>query len=206
MRNRLRLILMLAAACGSASALVNAYSAAPRTAQQSGWTPQYGSVSEILTCCWDSLGGTAGGYVELFQGDTGRGGSYDLNVYEYPDGVLPIASQVGVHARAGHTWLRFDDLTVSGPFVKGRKYEFKFTRSGSDSVQFYFSEVSGGGPYGYGVMKVGNDTIHDRDLWMRLYSVMDPVAPDFFGVNTRLFSLHWSDGHDTVALQAAPAA
>ncbi len=61
-------MLLLAVSIGLGLALVRAYSVSPRTAAMSGWTgilEPNNSVSEIVTCCWDSLGGTSGGYVEL---------------------------------------------------------------------------------------------------------------------------------------------
>jgi hypothetical protein len=55
-------------------------------------------------------------------------------------------------------------------FTKGKQYEFRFTRSGSDSINYYFSDDN---PYGYGAIKGGGVQPDIRDLCLRVYGVMD---------------------------------
>jgi hypothetical protein len=59
--------ILLVAAASIAVALVQAYSVAPKTAAMSGWTGRGDTVSEVVTCNFDSLV-----YVELFAGDKGN--------------------------------------------------------------------------------------------------------------------------------------
>ena len=120
-----------------AMALVSAYHVELVTAAQSGWTSTvYGHdyVSEIVTCCWDELDSASTGYCELFQGDTGTGSQYKLDIYEYPSGPL-VAYRYNVAPGRDNAWLRFDRirLETGESFTKGKLYEFRFTRTGSDS-------------------------------------------------------------------------
>jgi hypothetical protein len=160
MRYRIAVVVLLTMASVSLG-LVVGYKVEPVKAAWSGATdtiPPNNKVSQILTCCWDSLGGTAGGYVELFQGDTGTGSQYKLDIYEYPEGTR-VAGNPGQHAATPTSWLQFPVEMVPGEsFVKGRKYSFTFTRSGQDSVQYYFDASD---PYDnqYGWMKIGTDGV-----------------------------------------------
>ena len=63
-RPRLMVALVLVCAlAASGLAATRAYFVEPRTASESGWTPLYGNVSEIVTCNWDELDSSC--YVEL---------------------------------------------------------------------------------------------------------------------------------------------
>jgi len=137
MRRTAQVAVLLLVAVTASHGLVRAYSVEPVSALLSGkvWgDPQYGGVSEVLTCCWDQLDGASGAYVELFAGDYGQGGACNLAVTDYVSGQ-PVASQTGVLPGGDHTWLRFGGITMEPgrAFTKGKQYEFKFTRSGSDS-------------------------------------------------------------------------
>jgi hypothetical protein len=149
------LFAVLAATVTVASGLVRSYFVEPKSAALSGWTdttPGRDYVSEVVTCCWDELDSASGSYVELFAGETLTGKPYKLDVYEYPDGVFPVASHSGKQARRGHAWLKFPLTVTSGyTFTKGKQYEFRFTRSGSDSIQFYYAENA----YDYGHIVIG---------------------------------------------------
>jgi len=47
-----------------------------------------------------------------------------------------------VHARTPQSWVKMPLTTVPGKsFTKGKEYEFKFTRSGSDSIQFCYDST-----------------------------------------------------------------
>jgi hypothetical protein len=160
-------------AVSMASGNLRAYAIDPVRADWSGKAdprPDYG-VSEVITCNFDELDTAAGGYVELFVGDYHDTTSFNLGIYEYPDGVLPMASALGQHPTKGHSWLRFPVVTASGQsFTKGKRYEFKFTRSGSDSIQYYYQ---GGNPalsdpYSWGWMRVGGTEEVCMDLCARV--------------------------------------
>jgi hypothetical protein len=110
----------------------------PVSATQSGWTKHtYGHdyVSQVLTCNWDELDSTSTGYCELFAGEYGQGGAYNLSILEYPGGPQVAHQDGGTYVRPQH-WVRFDriHLETGRSFTKGKKYEFRFTRSGSDSA------------------------------------------------------------------------
>jgi len=62
-------------------------------------------------------------------------------------------------------WVRFDNWDYHVAFTKGRQLTVKFTRSGSDSIQFYYDND----PYRYGQLIVGQDTYPNRDLACRVY-------------------------------------
>jgi hypothetical protein len=135
MRNTCLLLVVFVTA---ASALVTAYHIEPKTAAMSGKAsgdPQYGGVSVVIRCCWDELDSASTGYVELFQGDTGTGSQYKLDVYEHPSGPL-VAHRYNVAPGRDNAWLRFDriHLEPGRSFTKGKLYEFRFTRSRSDSA------------------------------------------------------------------------
>jgi len=59
----------------SASGSVAGYHVEPVKASWSGWTPQYGNVSQTVVCCWDSLE-----TISLFAGAKGNGGAYYVTV------------------------------------------------------------------------------------------------------------------------------
>ena len=163
-------LLMLAAAASAACGLVRAYSVEPRTAAQSGWTdtaPGQDYVSQIVTCCWDSLDGASGGYADVFAGAVGNGGNYNLDVYDEGGGL--VASHHGVAAKE-HNWVRFNNLAMQPgqSFMKGRQYEFRFTRSGQDSLEYYFDDAAA---YPYGYVVVGGQDHTGWDLAMRVRPV-----------------------------------
>jgi hypothetical protein len=109
----------------------------------SGWTQSEfpnNFVSQGLTINFDELDSAAGAYVELFAGAKGGGGAYHLAVLTNPGG-----SQIASANAAGdvdHKWVKFN-LAVDYPesIVKGKKLTFKFTRSGGDSIQFYYDST-----------------------------------------------------------------
>ena len=176
-----RFSLLLAAAVGVSLALVQAYSVAPVKASWSGWTSHEAPnnrVSELVTCCWDQLDSASGGYVELFQGDTSGTGTYLLSIREYP-GDVAVATSPNTPQGSPHSWLRFSVWMLPGKhFTKGKQYEFRFTRAGTDSINYYYQNDE---PYGYGDSKVGNDVIIGRDLCLRVFGVMDPVDSTYWG-------------------------
>ena len=123
-------LLLAVAAVTAVNASVTAYHIEPRTAAMSGKVrgdPQYGGVSQTVTCNFDSLS-----YIELFAGDTGTTGSgYRVGVW---DGNTELTFATGVQ-RQPSSWVRFDNWNPSGiAFTKGKLLTIKFTRSGGDSA------------------------------------------------------------------------
>lgn len=170
---------LLTATCGSAVGLVSIYHVDPVQATWSGWTHCGDTLSEVITCNFDELDSTAGGYVELFVGFQGAGGTYDLAVTDYVSGRT-VASQTGVLPGRDHAWLRFGSITMEPgrAFTKGKQYELRFACSGSDSIQHYHQ---GGNPYRHGYMRVGSVNHTDSDLCMRVYGRMNPISANLFG-------------------------
>ena len=157
--------LLIFGVVASATALVTAYHIDPRTAAMSGkvsGNPDYGGVSEVLTCNYDSLS-----YVELFAGEKGAGGLYTVAVLEDGAQVMSSNGSQDYDCR----WVRFENWDNHVAFTKGKRYEFKFTRSGSDSIQYYYQ---GGNPalsdpYSWGWMRVGGTEEVCMDLCARVY-------------------------------------
>jgi len=90
-------------------------------------------VSQVVTCNFDSVV-----YCELFAGDVLTGEDYKVDVYELPGGTSRIAYNDGEQATMPEAWVRLPLTTVTGKsFVKGKQYEFRFTRAGSDSIRCY---------------------------------------------------------------------
>ena len=158
----MRLAVVLVAFCAvvsNATATVRAYSIAPQRADQSGWTHRAAPgdwVGQYVVCTWDSLSYPA--RVELFTGDIGGEGRYNLDVKDSATSTL-LAHKYNVANVGSHKWLPFDTLDIDGPFVKGRTVLFSFTRESPDSIHYYFAEdpnnPAATGPYKYGQMIVG---------------------------------------------------
>ncbi len=181
--------LLLLASAGISLGLVQAYSVTPTRGQWSDWAPSqfpYNYVSQTLTCNFDSLA-----YVELFVGDRGANPdlSYKAEVYE-PGGVHPVASSDRVTAQQNWAWLKFPLRAQSGySFTKGKVYEFRFTRAGTDSINYFWQD---GDPYRYGDIVVGGEPILGRDLCLRVYGTLNPAPPAFWGMDEWNF-VPWSD-------------
>jgi len=91
-------------------------------------------------------------YCELFVGQADTS-PFSVNVYEYPGGIDWVARRLNVTPTGSHRWLVFDLETQSGQsFTKDKQYEFRFTRSGSDSINYYYQT---GYAYEYGYLRVG---------------------------------------------------
>jgi len=118
MRN---LIVLLSALASWSPALTQVYFVEPVKAEWSGWTGFQDTISQTITCNFDSLK-----YVELFAGEYGNGGAYRLQVLTVPGGAQVAYQNAGTYSRPHH-WVLFDNLTITAPesIVKGKKYEFK---------------------------------------------------------------------------------
>jgi hypothetical protein len=124
---------LLVAAVTVACGLVRSYSVEPKSAALSGWTRTIQGqdrVSEVITVSFDEPITAS-----LFAGSRGAGGTYDVNIYSYPGGVIPLARKLGAVQQQDHSWLTCS-LTVLHPdsFIKGRQVEVRWTRGGSDSA------------------------------------------------------------------------
>lgn len=161
MRNTVMLLLLLA---GAAFPYVVGYHVEPVKALWSGWTPSQfpnNYVAQTVTCNFDSLS-----YVELFAGEPGDS-QYVVTVL---DSGSELTHSSGTQGRS-HSWVKFEDWSDTIAFTKGKQYEFKFTRSGSDSIQYYYQ---GGNPalsdpYPWGWMRVGGTEEVCMDLCARVY-------------------------------------
>lgn len=146
MQNRMMVAaVLLTAAYGSGLGLVSVYHVDPVKAPWSGWTHRGGTLSEIITCNFDSLA-----CVELFAGGIVNWGTYNLDVRDSSTGDR-VAHKYNVSQRQDNSWVKFDTLTIDAAFTKGRQYEFRFTRSGQDSMQYHYQD---GNPYEHGLMVV----------------------------------------------------
>lgn len=125
MRNKVLVLVTLM--LSSSHGYVSAYHVEPVKALLSGWSPLYENVTQTVTCNFDSLS-----YVELFCGAIADSGTYNLDVRDGETGDR-VAYKYDVRQNRDHGWVRFDTLAIVGPFTKGKTYEVRFTRSGSDS-------------------------------------------------------------------------
>ncbi len=173
-------IVLAALVPNMALALLRAYSVEPVKAEWSGWTRRNDTVAQIITCNFDSLK-----YVELFAGNIGAGGQYRVEVWE--DGN-EIMWSTGSQNR-DHSWVRFENWSTQVAFTKGKQYEFRFTRSGVDSIQFYYDKTD---PYPYGEFIPGNSNFPDdtvmpviTDLCMRVYGRMNMIDSTYWGILVR---------------------
>ena len=114
MKGGMLLLLMVGVACAS----VAGYHIEPVKAAWSGWTPQYGNVSQSVVVCWDSLD-----RIELFSGAKGNGGLYHAGVWV--DGA-EVMSSVGVQGQS-ESWVRFENWDHQVAFTKGKTVTIRFT-------------------------------------------------------------------------------
>ena len=130
-----RMLSVLACTSAVALGLTQAYKVEPAQQSWSGWTEgEDGYVSQIVTANFDELDSVSGGYVQLFTGLRGAGGNYNLEILEAGDGPT-VAREDNRPAGLNHAWLTFDRIKMETgqSFTKGKQYEFRFTRSGSDT-------------------------------------------------------------------------
>ncbi|UCG43753.1 MAG: hypothetical protein JSU73_03825, partial [candidate division WOR-3 bacterium] len=167
------------------SALVQGYSVDPVKASWSGWTPWLepnNYVSEVLTVNFDEPA-----VASLFCGSRGGDGAYNVNIYSYPGGVVSLAEKLNVDPPLAHHWLACS-LEVIHPdsFIKGRQVEVRWTRSGSDSIQFYYDAFAG---TKYDSMIVPGGSYQPPPepnrpaLACRVYGVLDPIDSTYWGMN-----------------------
>jgi hypothetical protein len=117
-----RLLLLIAVCFGVSLAYLKAYEVTPTQANWSGKVdgdPLHGGVGNTFTANFDSAV-----EVQVFVGDTGQShAAVKVDIYEYPNGVTPVAYNDGVAQTKSHVWLNFPLTTVSGQkFVRGDTY------------------------------------------------------------------------------------
>ena len=165
-------VVLLLLIAGVAFPIIVGYHIEPVKAAWSGLADPEDGVSQLVTCNFDELDSASGGYVELFAGFHGAGANYHLDIYEHPNGPR-VAYKHDVVPGLDHTWLRFDriHLETGESFTKGKQCEFRFTRSGSDSIQYYYQggNPSLSDPYSWGWMRVGGTNEVCMDLCARVY-------------------------------------
>jgi len=99
-----RLLILMAAILGLASAYLKSYEVLPTQATWSGWAPEEGYVGTTFTANFDSIA-----EVQVFVGHVGdTSHHYNVEVKDYATGDL-IAHKYGVPGPTseGHDWLRF---------------------------------------------------------------------------------------------------
>ncbi|GEM_PF-1276236 len=195
----MRGVTLLLAIAGAAFPLVVGYHVEPVKAAWSGWTSHqapYNRVSEVITCNFDSLS-----YVELFAGVKGNGGAFAATVFE---GNTQLMTSLG-NTVPDHGWVRFENWNTHVAYTKGKQYEFRFTRSGSVSIQYYCDNSD---PYKYGQMP-GDFQPALADLCARVYGRMNAVASDWWSIvpgcpwNDTARLSTWRDGMETLAVKRA---
>lgn len=189
-----KLVLLLCIAVGWSMALVRAYTVEPRAQAQSGWTSLSAPdncVSEVITVNFDMPISAS-----LFVGAKQGNGACNVYIYSYPRGNVSLAQALDVPMTGSYYWLDCS-LSVVHPdsFIKGRRIEVRWTRAGTDSIN-YFHQT--GDSYEYGHLKVGQTDHAGKDLCMRVYGVMDVVSDDRLGVNFNLFSINPDPGADAL--------
>ena len=135
---KLKVSLCVVVGCMTSWALVTGYHVEPLSAAMSGWTSWQepnNIVAQVITINFDELDAASGAYVELFAGEYGSGGDYNLSVRTYPGGTQIASKPHGKYVRPQY-WVRFDSINVIYPesIVKGKKLAFCFTRVGSDPL------------------------------------------------------------------------
>ena len=172
----LKAILVQFSAVALASGLVTAYHLDPKTASMSGKAHPVTGVSEVITCNFDEPITAS-----LFVGTLHGSGLFNVDIYAYPGGANPLAYAHDVAGALDHHWLPCS-LTVQYPdsFIKGRQVEVRWTRGGSDSIQFYYQDND---PYPHGLLiaQLPDPVPLDWDLCMRLYAQLDPVDSTTWG-------------------------
>jgi len=171
------------AIAGAASAYVVGYHIDPVRVQWSGWAGRRDTLSQSLTCNFDSLA-----YVELFAGELGDSSQYVVTVFD--DGK-ELTRSSGMQTR-NHVWVKFENWNTRVAYAKGKKYEFRFTRSGGDRIQYYYDSLD---PYHYGGMTDPNRQAIPItfDLAMRVHGRMKALDSTWWGYQT------WAFG-DTIEL------
>ncbi len=174
--------MLLAVLTGTALALVSAYHVDPIRADWSGKADPEDGVSEVLTVAFDSL---SGGHVEGFFGDRGSP-DYRLQLFTYPGGS-PVSQPpvAGIYVQ-DNDWVRFEDIPVTYPesIVKGKRLEFRFTRTGDDSIQFYWDAFAGT-KYDSMIVPGGNFQPPPEParpaLCCRIFGQMNPIDSTYWG-------------------------
>ncbi|MCR4423468.1 MAG: CARDB domain-containing protein [candidate division WOR-3 bacterium] len=155
-----------------APGMVNCYEVKPVRFDWSGWTRCTGAnryVSQTIIGNFDSLV-----YVELFVGARGIGSCYRVEVW---NGDKLVMWSSGVQKRS-YSWVRFENWNRRFGFTRGKRYEFRFSRAGPDSIQFYYDA---GNPYRYGTL-LYSYAAESLDLCMRVYGVMKVIDSSWWGV------------------------
>lgn len=190
MRSAVLLLLIAGVACP----LVVGYHVDPVRANWSGWTGHQAPnnrVSQVLTINFDELDSASGAYCELFAGTRGAGGQYHVTVLSYPGGFR-IGSGVA-DGNVDHQWTKFKiGVEVPDSIVKGKQLELRFTRGGSDSIQFYWAE---GDKYPWGWLMRAEVPYAGQDLAMRVMARMDAIDSLDFGADEASWYVLDYSGH-----------
>jgi len=129
-----RICLAIALMTVTAFGWLRSYEVLPTQANWSGWTNVHEPnnwVGNTFTANFDSIC-----YCDVFLGDTGQShAAVKVDIYEYPNGVTPIAYNDGVAQTKSHVWLTLPLTTESGQkFTRGKEYLLKVTRPGDSEA------------------------------------------------------------------------
>jgi len=198
-----RLLTLVAAIIGLASAYLRSYEVLPTQANWSGWAQgdQQHGVGTTFTANFDSIA-----EVQVFIGHVGdTSHRYNVEVRDYATNDL-IAHKYGVPGPTseGHVWLHFAMTPDgSGKFTRGKEYVLKVTRPG-DSVNWYKDTRN---KYGYGHMVGGGTTLqppaNNDDLCARIYGLAR--VGNEFAVQSNVAWTTSVPGHETIPYMS-PAA
>ncbi len=173
-------VVFVVAVVTMAHGLVTGFRVEPVKAAWSGKADPEDGVAQVLTVNFDELNSASGAYCELFAGTMGGGGAYHVSVRTYPGGTeIATGDTTG---NLDHKWVRFKlGLSYPESIVKGNKLKFQFTRSGQDSIQYYYDEACG---YDYGQMiaPYPPSITPSYGLAMRVYGRMKPVDSTYWGM------------------------
>jgi hypothetical protein len=156
---------MLLATVSAVPADIVAYRVDPVKTEWSASTGRGTAIWQSVTCNFDTLVS-----VDLFAG--GRrptGARYHVVLY---DGKTELTSADGV-LRRHDSWVRFEKWSAAAALIRGKLYELKFTRNGSEGLDYYYEA---GNPYRWGSMRAGGTPDTGKDLAMRVYGRMRPVS------------------------------
>ncbi len=175
----MRCVTLLLVIAEAAFPLAVGYHVDPVQASWCRWTGHRvpdNSVSETVTCCWDSLK-----RVELFAETRNNEGAWRVGVWLDGNEVM-WSTGASAHNK---NWVRFESWNTHVAYAKGRKYEFRFTRSGSDSFQYYYDSRN---PYRYGELIDPNEQSMPitPDLAMRVYGWMKPIDSTWLSVQIHM--------------------
>jgi hypothetical protein len=117
-----------------------------------GWTPGRPNnvIGQIFVATCDSFL-----WVDFFVGAPNHAqlnNKYNVQIFEYPNGVMPIAQGEAPAGESIQYRYTHANLTQSGRVLKGKEYLLKITHGNGDSINYYYDSLD---TYKYGNIVVG---------------------------------------------------